>query len=318
MKEWSLELLQAVLDAAPEGIVVCEPEGDHDVVYVNRAFVQLTGYAVEELRGRNLRMLQGAEREQEGRRQLQEALASGGSARITLRNFRKDGSAFWNEMLVQAIRAADGRLLCFVGHHRDVSERMQGAERPMAGLPSWMREDRLTGLASRAYFDEVLRRDWAIASREQHVLALALFDVDQLGAYNDTFGRAGGDAVLRRVARLVSASFRRGSDLVARREGGTLAVLVHGTDTTRISDYGSLITQRIREQLIHHPRSLARYVTVSAGVATLAPGPGRSAEILMQAAERALARAKREGRNRLAIAQEEDFAAAADPPAGER
>lgn len=299
MKEWSIELLRAVLDAAPEGITICEPGGDHEVAYVNRAFARLTGYAPEELIGRNLRMLQGAAQDQAPRHDLRAALATGGSARIALRNFRKDGSSFLNEMQVQGIRDAEGRLVCFLGHHREVSTRAPGAEVPMQGLPSWMREDRLTGLVSRAYFEELLRRDWSVAVRERHALGFAIFDVDELGVYNDTFGRAGGDAILRRAARLVAGSFRRGSDLVARWEGGSIAVLAHAADADRLAEYAGSVAQRMREQLIHHPRSAARYVTLSVGVAMSSPQAGEPAEKLMQAAAAALSWAKAQTRARL-------------------
>ncbi|MBK7249949.1 MAG: diguanylate cyclase [Gammaproteobacteria bacterium] len=303
MKDWSVELLHAVLDAAPEGITICEPGGDHEVVFVNRAFARLTGYAPEELIGRNLRMLQGAARDQAPRHELRTALATGSSARIALSNFRKDGSSFRNEMHVQGIRDADGRLVCFIGHHRDAGEQVRGGEPLMQGLPSWMREDRLTGLVSQAYFEELLRRDWAIAAREQHALGFAVFDVDELGVYNDTFGRAGGDAVLRRAARLVAGSFRRGTDLVARWEGGSIAVLTHATDAARLTEYAGSVARRMREQLIHHPRSAARYVTLSVGVAAWIPQSGESAGKLVQAAGAALGDFKAQGRSHLTAAR---------------
>lgn len=298
MKAWSVELLRAVLDSVPEGIVICEPEGDHEVVFANEAFARLTGYAPEELVGRNLRMLQGAERDPDALAALRAAVAAGGATRVTLRNARKDGTSFRSEVLVQGIRDAEGRLLCFAGHYREAAERARGTDPSLSGLPSWMREDRLTGLVSRPYFEELLRRDWSVASRAQASLSFVIFDIDELGAYNDTFGRAGGDAVLRRAARLIAGHFRRGSDLVARWEGGSIAVLVHDGDQEKVVGYANAIAQRMREQLIHHPRSSARYVTVSAGVATLAAKPGTAAEKLVHAAEAALKRSKSELRSR--------------------
>jgi diguanylate cyclase (GGDEF)-like protein/PAS domain S-box-containing protein len=306
MTQWSIDLLKAVLDAAPEGIVICEPEGDHAVVYANASFTHLTGYKPEELIGKNLRLLQNNDREQEARFRLRESIARAETTRALVRNYRKDGTAFWNDMVVQAIRDPGGRLACFIGYHRESNDRAR-IERAAQGLPSWMREDRLTGLASRAYFEELLRRDWAVAQRERRMLGLSIFDVDQLGAYNDTFGRAGGDAVLRRVARLIAGNYRRGSDLVGRWDGGSIAVLSHGTDLDKMIDYANAVAHRVREQLIHHPRASSRYVTVSAGVAALMPEPEKGTECLMRAAESALQRAKGQGRNRLATAQAEDY-----------
>ena len=75
---------------------------------------------------------------------------------------------------------------------------------------------------SRAYFEELLQRDWVLAQRDSHEIGLTLFDIDDLGTYNDTFEKTGGDACIRRVARVIGASYRRGGDLVGRWEGGLL------------------------------------------------------------------------------------------------
>ena len=140
------------------------------------------------------------------------------------------------------------------------------------GLPSWLREDRLTGLHSRAYFEELLQRDWQLAQRDSHEIGLTLFDIDDLGAYNEKFDRAAGDACIRRVARVIGASYRRGGDLVGRWEGGTFAVLTQGEAAEKASQYAQVVTQRVRDLLMHHPTAGAgRYVTLSAGIASLVP-----------------------------------------------
>ena len=72
---------------------------------------------------------------------------------------------------------------------------MRTGETGIRGLPNWVREDRLTGLASRYYFEDVLKRDFALAQRDKTDIALLLFDIDQFGPYNEIFDRAGGDAV---------------------------------------------------------------------------------------------------------------------------
>src|SRR5213082_2477141 len=110
----------------------------------------------------------------------------------------------------------------------DASDRLKGAERSSAGLPSWLREDRLTGLHSREYFEELLQRDWVLAQRDSHEIGLTLFDIDDLGAYNEKFDRSAGDACIRRVAWVVGSAYRRRGDLVGRWEGGTFAVLTQG------------------------------------------------------------------------------------------
>ena len=88
-----------------------------------------------ELIGSNLRLLQGADRDQEGRRKLREALARGEDCRILLRNYRKNGELLWNEMFLQPLRNDAGVLTHYAGFHRD------------AGQPAAFRGARTRGIA---------------------------------------------------------------------------------------------------------------------------------------------------------------------------
>jgi diguanylate cyclase (GGDEF)-like protein/PAS domain S-box-containing protein len=301
MNEWSVEFLRGILDAAPEGIVVCRAgQADQPVTYANAAFQRLTGYCSDELMDQDLRRLQGSDREQEGRTQLREAIARGQSCRALLRNYRKDGSQFWNEVDIQPLRNGDGAVTHIVGFHRDVGERERTGSRPAPGLPSWLREDRLSGLHSRAYFEELLQHDWQIGVREARPLTLLMFDIDQLAAYNDTFGRPAGDACIRRVAGVIGASFKRGADVVARWDGGRIVAGVPA--------FAGSVARKVLDQHIHHPRALRqKFVTVSIGAASICPGADRSVDQLIQAATRALMRAKEGEEARIAIAAGEEI-----------
>lgn len=315
MAAWSAEFLQSIFDAAPEGIAICEARGaESPVVYANAAFERLTGYSAAELVGSDLRRLQGNDREQTGRTQLRIAIERGESTRALLRNYRKDGSLFWNEVLLEPVRDRDGNLTHFVGFHRDIGERDRAPETsrhlalPMSGLPRWMREDRLSGLMSRAYFEELLRHDWEVAGREGRALTLLMFDIDALSAYNDTFGRAAGDACIRRVAGVVAASFRRGADLVARWEGGTICALVRTTDVVATTVYAESVLQRVLEQHVHHPRSTRhKFVSVSAAIGSLNPERDRKPDMLIQAVSTALGRARAEPPGRVIVANDADY-----------
>lgn len=306
---WSVEFLRGVLDASPEGIVVCESRPEHQpVVYVNTAFERLTGYGAEELLGRDLRQLQSWDRDQEGRNQLRVAIAQGETCRVLLRNYRKDGSQFWNEILVQPLRGSDGAVTHFVGFHRDVTERERSGLRRVSGLPTWLREDRLSGLCSRAYFEELLQHDWQIGTREARLVTLVVFDIDELSGYNQTFGRAAGDACIRRVAGVIGAAFRRGADVVARWEGGRIVALVRNPDLTVVPAFAASVAQKVLGQHIHHPRAARqKFVSVTVGAASLTPTVDQNADVLVQAAMTALARAK-EDQARVAVVRPGDVA----------
>jgi diguanylate cyclase (GGDEF)-like protein/PAS domain S-box-containing protein len=309
VNNWSAEAWRGLVESAPEGIVICDATAaDCPVLFVNAAFAQMCGYPVAALLGSNLRILQGTDRDQDARTRLREAVEKGEPARVLVRNYRPDGSLFWNETLVQPVRDASGKLTHFIGYHRDAGGRLKSPERAPAGLPSWLREDRLTGLHSRAYFEELLNRDWSVAQRDSHEIGLALFDIDDLGAYNEKFDRAAGDACIRRVARVVGASYRRGGDLVGRWEGGTFVVLTQGEAAEQANQYAGVVKQRVRDLLIHHPTAGAgRYVTLSAGIASLVPPRGLPLESLLKACGAALKRAKKNGKDGIVNAEASDF-----------
>ena len=302
------DLYRRLLETSPEGIVIVDAEhADRPVIYVNPAFETLTGYSAAELLGRNLRLLQGEDREQDGLHRLREAMNAGESCRVLLRNRRKDGTLFWNEMMVVPLRDAEGRVTHFAGYHRDAGERLRidpraardslsGAHQP-TGIA--VRDDRLTGLFTLPYLQELLKRDWAIAQRENRSVAVFAIDIDALDLYNATFGRAAGDSAIRRVAHCVSGCLRRSSDVTARIEGGSLMAFAPGLSQEQALAMGQLMAERVRELRIHHPRStVLRYISISVGVCAAAPGPEDSAAALVEKSQQQLKVAKKSGRNR--------------------
>lgn len=310
-------LMASLIELSPDGIAVCERGNDGwPVVFVNAAFERLTGYQVRELVGRDLRFLQGKEREQDTRQRIREALTRGQTCRALLRNYRNDGTAFWNELTLAPIKDSSGTVTHYVGFHRDAGERLRFDPKPITtretssvtgtypSLLSVLRDDRLTGLYNRGYFDELFRRDWAIAQREGRRLALLLFDIDSLTTYNETFGKPAGDSCIKRVARAIAGCLRRGSDLTARLEGGTIASLMSGMAPEQVLPFTNGILERVRDARIHHPKStVLRYVTVSAGVVSMVPGPEEKPELLLDRARAALKEAKAAGRNRVVAAR---------------
>jgi diguanylate cyclase (GGDEF)-like protein/PAS domain S-box-containing protein len=302
------EFLRGALDVAPEGVLICEAGGERNVVYVNPAFCRLTGYELNELIGRNPRFLQADDQDQPELESVREALRHGEAVRALVRNQRKDGTAFVNDMQIYPLKDGEGKVTHFIGYHREGGTRVKApGESGIRGIPQWVREDRLTGLASRFYFEDVLRRDFALAQRDGTDIALLLFDIDQLGPYNEIFDRTGGDAVVKRVARAIAGSFRRGTDVVGRWEGASVIVLMHGTPADHVIQHATTVAHRVREQQIHHPRSAQKYVTVSGGVAVHTARPDDSAEGFLKAVEAAVTRAKDQGRNRVIVAEENDY-----------
>jgi diguanylate cyclase (GGDEF)-like protein/PAS domain S-box-containing protein len=316
MKPPDGELLMRALASAPEGIVLVDAQApDHPVVYANEAFERLTGYAAADLLGRNLRLLQGADTEQPERAALRAALARGEACRVRMRNYRKDGTLFWNEIAMVPLYGPHGRPTHFAGYYRDATGRLGAqavngvaaaaaggeVERVAPPLPGAVREDRLTGLATAAVFEEFLKRDLSLAARDRRSLAAYAIDVDALEPYNATFGRAAGDSALRRIGHCIGGCVRRTSDTVARIDGGRFLALTPGVDHEQALRIGQKVVDRVRELRIHHPRStIRRYLTVSVGVVAVIPVEGEDPAAFLERARTRLVAAKQSGRDQVA------------------
>ena len=308
-------LLQSLFEAAPEGVVICDGRAaDWPVVYVNAAMEKLTGYEASFIRGRNLRFLQGDDHEQEGLGRIRAALRTGTSCQATLRNYRRDGTMFWNEVTIQPLRDGNGNVTHFAGFHRDVGEKLRLAEAREKTDPAlstqtmmaYLRDDKLTGLLRRTYFEELVKRDWGLAQRETRRLSFLVFDLDCFATYKDTFGKPGADQSLRRISRVISGCFRRASDLCGRFDEDQIAALTTGLDLAQAAKLAEAVLGRVRDLAIHHPRSnVSRYVTASAGVVSMVPPHDAAPERLYELALKALSDAKELGRNRV-VSREAD------------
>ncbi|AXJ03317.1 hypothetical protein CFN16_04015 [Pseudomonas fluorescens] len=126
-------LLQMVINASNEGIVVAEKEGDEDniLIYVNPAFEKMTGYTSEEILYQDCRFLQAGDRDQASLGVIRDVLRDGGSCREILRNYRKDGTPFWNELSLSTVKNADDGLTYFVGVQKDVTVQVKAQQRVM-------------------------------------------------------------------------------------------------------------------------------------------------------------------------------------------
>jgi PAS domain S-box-containing protein len=117
-------LLDRAVAASSNGIVITNPKlPDDPIVYVNPAFERISGYPVDEVLGRNCRFLQGEDRDQPALEELRSALREERESRVVLRNYRKDGTQFWNELYVSPVHDEEGRLTNFVGVQNDITER---------------------------------------------------------------------------------------------------------------------------------------------------------------------------------------------------
>ncbi len=124
-----LRLQERAITSASDGIIITDPhQPDNPVIYANPAITRITGFSNEEIVGRNCRFLQGAEHDQPEIQELRNAIQDGRACHVVLRNFRKDGTPFWNELTISPVRDDTGQLINFIGVSEDVTERIKSEE----------------------------------------------------------------------------------------------------------------------------------------------------------------------------------------------
>lgn len=163
--------------------------------------------------------------------------------------------------------------------------------------------DSLTGLANRRRFDEVISSEWQRAMRLKIPLAIAMLDVDEFKAYNDSFGHQAGDECLRRIAAVLRDCVQRSGDLIARYGGEEFILVLPGINRSEAGLLADSIRRAVEaEKLEHTSSSIAGVITVSIGVAAEIPHYEVSTiNELLGKADNALYAAKRKGRNLVII-----------------
>ncbi len=147
-KDEQLLLLQRAVESARNGICITNPRlPDNPIIYVNDAFLVMTGYRREQVLGRNCRFLQRDERDQQAIDLIRRAIKEETSITTVLRNYRRDGSLFWNELTVSPVHDESGRLINFVGVQNDISARKE-AERRVSEFYSVVSHELRTPLSS--------------------------------------------------------------------------------------------------------------------------------------------------------------------------
>ncbi len=170
-------------------------------------------------------------------------------------------------------------------------------------LDKMSREDPLTGIANRRVFDMRLRREWQQGTRTAAPLSLLMIDIDHFKRFNDSLGHQAGDACLQAVAQVLASSAARSTDLPARYGGEEFSVILPVTDEGGAEQVAKTILYRVqRLEVLHPDSSTAPHITVSIGVATLLATADKAESELIKVADRALYRAKKEGRNRVVVA----------------
>ncbi len=292
-----LLLLGRAIESTSDGLVVVDiRKRDQPIIYVNPAFERITGYLTAEVLGKNCRLLQGDDLDQQGVVEIREALAREGDCTVVLRNYRKDKTLFWNRLTLSPVRESGTEVSHYVGAMTDITEQKQ-LEFEHLYLATY---DAVTGLpkyaGSQARIDELMQHACSVEARAQnHRLAFLFIDLDKFNTINDTMGFAMGDAALRQVAIRLREIAGLGAE-VLRYAGDEFLVVIGGVAADAdLLALANSFCEAIAEPL---PVSSMATLYLSASVGASAyPDTGSSILELTRQAEIATNRAKRGGRN---------------------
>ena len=285
------------LEAAPNAMLIVGPGGK--IVLANAQTERLFGYSREELLGRPVDMLVPERFREVHTRQCAEffirpEVRGMGSGR-DLVGLRKDGSEVPIEIGLNPVAATEGTFV--VASLIDITER----KRAEMKLLQDSTRDPLTGLFNRRYMEETLERELHRCGRENLPLSVVFIDVDHFKRFNDAFGHAAGDEALREVGRLLQSGTRQG-DVACRYGGEELVLILPGTGLEDVRRRAEELRLKAADLRMTGSPQGDGGITLSMGVA-LFPRHGSSAGAILGAADGALYRAKREGRDRVVVAE---------------
>jgi diguanylate cyclase (GGDEF)-like protein/PAS domain S-box-containing protein len=289
-----LRLFKRSIESSSNGIIITDArQDDLPIIYTNAAFEKITGYSADDVLGRNCRFLQGDDFDlsnEEGLANIRRGLAKAVDVSVVLRNYRKDGTPFWNDLYISPILNDDGELTHFIGVQNDISER-KSAEHKLAFNIS---HDVLTGLPNRSLLEDRLTQACQMSRRYGRTIALLFVDLDGFKLINDSLGHRIGDLLLVEVGRRLSALVRSG-DTVARISGDEFIVLL--PDLAQAEDAILIVENVLREVAVpYRLDDETIHLTASAGISTT-NGDIEQPMALLQQADLAMYRAKQHDRN---------------------
>ncbi len=293
---------QQIVDAAKDVIIVTkadpiDPPGP-EIVYVNQAFTELTGYTPEEVIGKTPRMLQSTGTDAASKREIKKALRKHQPVRVTIKNYAKSGREYWLDVSILALRNEAGEVTHFVAIERDVTEQKALEEK----LETLSRTDPLTGLLNRRSLEDYLEKEYSRFTRHGTRFSLLLLDIDYFKSINDQYGHHTGDHVLKMLADCCIGKLRK-HDVMARYGGEEFCVLLPNTS----GDRAAVLAEKLRTAIAARTLGVDGQevgVTSSIGVSEVQASDKSPAEIL-ERADAALYEAKQSGRDRVCVALDE-------------
>ena len=291
--EEQIRLFEKVFANTNEAILISD--ANNCIVAINPAFTKITGYAMEEVIGKNPRLLSSGQMSAEFYESMWSGIKATGKWQGEVVDRRKNGEIYVQWLSISVLLDDGGRLTHHVALMSDISERKAAEER----MTYIAQHDVLTGLPNRMLFQDRLKQAITHAERQKNHVALLFLDLDRFKNVNDTQGHHIGDAFLQEVAQRIRLCVRN-SDTVSRQGGDEFVIMLPNLDGPDQNELGDimLVVNKLIES-VAKPFVLAGHtihMTTSIGVSVY-PQDGGDGETLIKNADTAMYRAKDAGRN---------------------
>jgi len=280
----NLYLAERIIEASLDGVAITDPQ--LNVVTINPAFSQLTGYSVQEMLGKKINKLSSGRHSNE----FYQGMWKKGKWRGEIWNKKKSGEVYLESVTIIRIGDKEDPDLHYAAIFSDITERRHDEERIQA-LAFY---DPLTNLPNRRLFNDRLNLALSTAQRNKEKVGLLFLDLDRFKQINDTLGHSVGDELLQKAAKRIQSSIKEG-DSVSRLGGDEFVVLLPRVQSD-ICLIGIIdrITKALNEPFVFDENEF--YITTSIGAA-IYPEDGDNAETLLMHADIAMYKAKDAGRN---------------------
>ena len=291
-----LELFARLFENSGEAIIITD--ADRRILMVNPAFEHITQYSMEEVAGKNPKLLSSGKQTPEFYRQMWASIETMGHWSGEIWNRRKNGDVYPEWLSIGVIRNAKGRVLNYISLFSDITKRKE-AEHRIEFLAHY---DILTSLPNRALFADRLKHALQIASRGQTRVGLMFLDLDKFKEINDTLGHLAGDQLLQSVSKRLISCVRQ-SDMVSRQGGDEFMILLEEIGSRQDVEVvaGKIMQAMSEAHVIGRER---RIVSFSIGAA-IYPDDALDEKTLTQYADLAMYQAKESGRNNFRFYQGE-------------
>jgi len=284
----TLQKLSLAVEQSPSSVVITDTQGT--IEYVNQKYVEVTGYAFDEVVGKNPRDLKSGYMPNKVYEELWQTITEGKEWRGELYNMKKSGDLFWEAVSISPIKDDRGTITHYLALKEDITLRKKFEER----LVYQANYDPLTDLPNRSLALDRLSTAIASAKRQKRMVAAMLLDLDQFKHVNDTLGHQAGDDLLKESATRLRACVRE-TDTVARLGGDEFLIVLPNLSAPRDAENAAQKVLSVFSKAFRLQEHEV-FVTTSIGISVY-PGDADDAAILIKNADAAMYRTKERGRN---------------------